>query len=305
MKITLPTAIAKPINNIVFQAKKHSPEILTAVGVISGVAATATAVYSTMHCEEVLERRNDKIRQIEKARYVADNDPDITYTRESEESDRKLVAVQTAVDFAKLYAPTIMLTGLSVVCVLSAHNIMSKRNAATVAAFTALSEKFANYRAKVVNEYGEEADKRFYRSTEAVEIVNETTGETEVKEEPKKIDACTDRFFDELSPLWDHYNSEMNVAHLRAVIKMANDRLHIYNHVFLNEVYAMLGIPDTPAGAVMGWIIDDEHPDTEVDFGVNSMGDEDPWDFTHNEAWTGKDGIHLNFDGLDIIYDKI
>lgn len=305
MKITLPTAISKPLNNVVFQAKKHSPEILTAVGIISGVAATATAVYSTMHCEEVLDRHQDKMRQIAKARYVADNDTDITYTKDSEESDKRLVFTQTAIDFAKLYAPTVLLTGLSITCILSAHNIMSKRNAAVVAAFTALNEKFNNYRDKVRDEYGEEVDNRFYRNTEAVEVVNEKTGEVEKKEEPKKIDACTDRFFDELSPFWDHYNAEMNVAQLRATIKQANDRLHIYGHVFLNDVYAMLGIPDTTAGAVMGWIIDDEHPDTEVDFGVNSMGDEDPWDFSHQEAWTGKDGIHLNFDGLDIIYDKI
>ena len=41
-------------------------------------------------------------------------------------------------------------------------------------------------------------------------------------------------------------------------------------HLYLNEVYDMLGIPRTKAGQIVGWIYDEEHPvgDNYVDFGI-------------------------------------
>ena len=50
----------------------------------------------------------------------------------------------------------------------------------------------------------------------------------------------------------------------------ANDKLKAQGHLFLNEVYDMIGIPRTAAGNVVGWIYDEECPigDNFVDFGI-------------------------------------
>ena len=53
----------------------------------------------------------------------------------------------------------------------------------------------------------------------------------------------------------------------------ANDMLKSQGHLFLNEVYDMLGFKRTTAGAVVGWIYDDKKPygDNFVDFGMTEI----------------------------------
>ena len=50
----------------------------------------------------------------------------------------------------------------------------------------------------------------------------------------------------------------------------ANDLLKSRGHLFLNEVYDLLGIQRTKAGNIVGWIYDEKNPvgDNFVDFGI-------------------------------------
>lgn len=303
--MNIPENVTRTASRILLKVQKHSPEILIGAGIVSGVAATAFAVKATLHCEEILDQHNANMAQINKARYVADNDDDITYTDADEKADKQTVYLKTGVEFAKLYLPTVILTGLSITCILSAHNILSKRNAAVVAAFAALSDKFDDYRDKVRQELGEEKDKQFMRAISVTEAVDEETGESLGNTTTQSLDIHgTDRFFDEMSPYWDRTNPEMNVAFLRAAVRRANDKLAIQGHLFLNEVYDMLGIQHSTEGAVLGWIYDEAHRDTAVDFGIFNITD-DPYDFVRDMPWSGETGIRLSFQDLDIIYDKI
>ena len=104
---------------------------------------------------------------------------------------------------------------------------------------------------------------------------------------------------------WDKTNPDQNIAHLRSVLHQANDQLYANGHLFLNDVYRMLGIDDSKEGAILGWIVDDEHQNTYVDFGVFGVNSDDPWDYSNAEPWDGKLGILLTFNVDGIIYDKI
>ena len=303
--MNIPSNITRAFGDFTLTVRKHSPTILTVCGVVAGVAATGFAVRATLHCDEVLERHNEKMREIAKCRMVADQDEDIEYPDHAEKRDKQVVYLQTALDFARLYMPTILLTGLSITCVLSAHNILSKRNAAVVAAFAALSDQFESYREKVVNELGKEKDEEFIRGISEIEVMDDETGEVVEKKKVQSTEVSDlDAFFDELSPFWDHMNSEMNVARLRSTIKWANDQLMIHGHVFVNDIRRQLGLPDTPSGAVMGWTYDELHPDTMIDFGVFN-GTDDPYDSVRDIPWDGTTGIRLTFANATIIYDKI
>lgn len=81
------------------------------------------------------------------------------------------------------------------------------------------------------------------------------------------------RFFDEQSPSWND-NSEMNLAFLKLQEQYANDKLKSVGHLFLNDVYDMLGIPRTKAGQVVGWVYEENNPngDNYVDFGLSEVG---------------------------------
>lgn len=70
---------------------------------------------------------------------------------------------------------------------------------------------------------------------------------------------------------------EYNLKFLKYVQNYCNDSLKIKGHLFLNEVYDKLGIPRTKAGAVVGWIYDEESPigDNFVDFGIKNERNND------------------------------
>ena len=80
------------------------------------------------------------------------------------------------------------------------------------------------------------------------------------------------KVFDDTHSDWKQ-DPEMNLFYLRARQAQANDMLKSQGHLFLNEVYDMLGFKRTKAGAVVGWIYDDKKPygDNFVDFGMTEI----------------------------------
>ena len=79
----------------------------------------------------------------------------------------------------------------------------------------------------------------------------------------------------------------------------ANDLLQARGHVFLNEVYDMLGIPRSQAGAVVGWV--KEFGDGYVDFGIFDGKTSQARSFVNGE----ERNILLDFNVAGVIYDLI
>lgn len=77
------------------------------------------------------------------------------------------------------------------------------------------------------------------------------------------------RFFDESCKCWTR-DSRMNYAYLKHCELHANDILRHTGHLFLNQVYDMLGIGHTKLGAMCGWIYSEDNTigDNQVDFGL-------------------------------------
>ena len=66
-----------------------------------------------------------------------------------------------------------------------------------------------------------------------------------------KDDTTVDIMFNEKCSQWDD-KAELNQLLLLNIEKIVNRLLECYGHVFLNEVYDLLGCKRTPLGAVMG-----------------------------------------------------
>ena len=290
------------------QIDKHSPQILVGVGVAAGVAATGMAVYSTLKVDKVMEHHQDKMVDISKKAEQAGNDDELVYDEKAQKHDKTMVYVETGAELTRLYLPTIALTGVSIACVLSAHHILDGRYMAAASAFTAVSKEFSDYRGRVRKQFGEDKERDIYQGVVEEEVTDEKTGETTTvrKYDKDVVDRSgLSRYFDEYSIYWDKYNPDQNIAHIRSVLHQANDQLYANGHLFLNDVYQMLGIPDTKEGAILGWIVDEDHQNPYVDFGVYGVNSDDPWDFNNEEPWDGKMGILLTFNVDGIIYDKI
>lgn len=96
----------------------------------------------------------------------------------------------------------------------------------------------------------------------------ENQGEFKTKDRGESISMYA-RFFDESCLGWQK-DSEYNLMFLRQQQAYATSMLQSKGHLFLNEVYDMLGIPRTKAGQVVGWIYDKDNPigDNFVDFNL-------------------------------------
>lgn len=110
---------------------------------------------------------------------------------------------------------------------------------------------------------------------EDVKVSTEKVESTESTIENEESDVKSDvsnyaRFFDESCTGWSK-DVKINLLFLRTQERYANEKLRAQGHLFLNDVYQMLGIPKTKAGQIVGWIYDEKHPigDNYVDFGLN------------------------------------
>ena len=103
--------------------------------------------------------------------------------------------------------------------------------------------------------------------------------------------------FDEDNHNWSA-DEDLSMLHLRCQEQYANDILQTRGHIFLNEVYKMLGFPHTPAGAVTGWV--KGNGDDFVSFNIHDgiFEGEDK-----NGRTVTKWALDFNVDG--VMYDKI
>lgn len=107
------------------------------------------------------------------------------------------------------------------------------------------------------------------------EVAN-ITKNTETKMETKEDTSCYAKFFDDGCKGWTK-DSEFNLIFLKQQQNYANELLRVKGHLFLNEVYDMLGIPRTKAGQTVGWTYNEKNPigDNYVDFGINNDHNKD------------------------------
>lgn len=291
----LPEAIGRTVARTGLHVQKASPEVLLGVGIVGLVGSTVLACRATLKVDEVLTESKEKID-------LATNLEHDDYSESDRSRDLVLIKYQTGVKIAKLYAPAIIVGGLSIYALTSSHSILTKRNAALTAAYGALEKGFSQYRARVIEKYGEEEDRDLRYGTEKVQITDPDTGKkktvTRVGPEDPSIYS---RFFDPTSPSWSK-EPEYNMIFLKCQQNWANDLLKSRGHVFLNEVYDMLGLERSKAGAVVGWILSPNgNTDNFVDFGVFEGREQVSRDFVN-----GREGaILLDFNVDGVIYDKI
>ena len=268
---------SRTIHKVGFKFKKHSPEILVVAGVVGVVGSTVLACKATTKIDAILEKAKNNIDTIHGCMENPETLPE-PYTAEDGKKDLAIVYAQTGVELGKLYAPAIIVGGLSIAAILAGHNITRKRNIALAAAYTAVDKGFKEYRGRVIDRFGEELDRELKYNIKAKEmeeiIVNEDGSETVVNNTIEVTDADLGyspytRCFDCGCTGWTK-DPEYNLMFLKQQEAYATDLLKSKGCLTLNEVYDLLGLPRSKAGMVVGWIYNEKHPvgDNFVDFGI-------------------------------------
>ncbi len=308
---------SKTAAKVAFKLKKHAPTIAVVGGAIGTVGAGAWAVKKTAtDAPEVLDAIKEDIQKAK-----------------SEEGTKGAVAkayVKGGFKIIKLYSGPVILEAGSVCAILYGYKIVNGRLVAMAATASALEELNARttraidgYRQALAERYGADFDKDvnytvpdlsvlFGNPDKSVPIEKTTDEEGNVKEEegywacdrevnnPCDVISPYAVIFDETSTEWSN-DPEYNKMTLRRIQQICNDRLHANGHLFLNDVYRELGLPDTRMGQMVGWI-DGGDGDNYVDFGI--------YDITavnnRKEFINGYEpSIILDFNVDGLIWDKI
>lgn len=276
------TNMSRSLNKASFQLKKHSPEILIVAGVIGTVTSAVMACKATLKVNDVLDKAKQDIKDIHdvSADVEAGIRPAEQYTEEDKKKDLAIVYTKTGFELVKLYAPSVILGTLSIYGIVKSHNILKKRNVALAAAYATIDKSFKDYRGRVVERFGKELDRELkynIRAKEIEEKIVDENGEEQIVTKTVNVGSHSDyaRFFDETCPGWEK-NAEFNLTFLKLQQAYANEKLKAQGHLFLNEVYDMLGIQRTKAGNVVGWVYDPSNEDIDnyVDFGIYDLYDE-------------------------------
>ncbi len=205
------------------------------------------------------------------------------------------MCVKSAVVFGRLYGPSVAVGAASIAALTGSHIQLTRRNAALTATIAVVSKAYDDYRVRVQEEIGKERELDIYRAMKEQEV------EIDGKKKTFKVSDPNDwspyaRFFDETSENWQR-NAEMNRHFLQLQQNYANHQLHSRGHIFLNEIYDLLGLERSQAGQVVGWVMNGEG-DNFVDFGLFEC--ESSRFINQLEQ-----SIILDFNVDGVVYDKI
>lgn len=298
MKLRIPTAITTRTARQVFLLKKNSPSILFVGGVVGVGATVYLACRATLQLEDHLTDAEKDIQSAHET--LKASRTSVQYRR-----DMTAIYITHAARIAKLYAPAATVGVASICALTGSHNILSKRNAGLTAAYAATEKAFREYRDRVVEEYGEEKERELRLGSKEKILVSED--ENGVKKEVVTVhDLPGD--YSKYARLWgrdtaDCWSTESFINHITLQQKQRylNDMLRVRGFVFLNEVYKELGLEQTPAGQIVGWMWKGDG-DGFIDFGC--------WDKQYSDKFADfvlgrEDHILLDFNVDGPIWELI
>lgn len=284
-------------------ARKYAPEILTGLGIVGGAATVVMAARATLDLEPVMTDLEVKLANRKDVRKNTSADE---YSSMEYSKDLAKIYAEASLEIAKIYSPAFVMGVASTACILGAHGIMQRRNAALVVAYEAAERAYAAYRKRVIEEFGEDKD-RDYRYGVVDGSVHTVTDEDGTKHRVTDADIVGSRgaslyakFFDETNVNWTK-SPDANLNFLLCQQKWMNDLLEARGHVLLNDVYDSIGIPRTPAGAVVGWVKDNPKGDGYIDFHIHEL------DNTQKRAFVNgfERSILLDFNVDGVVYELI
>lgn len=223
------TRVTKMVKNMRVAIAKHSPEILTGIGIAGMITTTILAVKATPKALQLIE---DKKGELE-----------LSY-------DESLTPVETIKAAWKPYVPAAVTGAAAIGCLIGANSISLRRNAALTAAYQLSTTALKDYRAKVVETIGEKKER----------VIHDKLAEEKAKEIDQKT---TEVIFTGTGTTMciDLYSGRKFESDRNKVERAMNDLNYRMNggmemYISLNEFYDEIGLPRIPVGESVGWRVD-------------------------------------------------
>lgn len=243
--------VAKMWKDFKFVLGKHSPEILTGIGIAGMITTTVLAVRATPKALELIEdekRRQNREIVKEAARDGRDFCPQVT----------KLKPVEVVKVAWKPYVPAAVTGAASVGCLIGASSVSARRNAALAAAYNLSQTALTEYKDKVIETIGEKKEK-----TIKDKIAKEKVEKNPVKQSDIIITGKgKTRFLD----VFSGQRFESDIETIKKAENIINRKLINDMYVSLNDFYDLIGpgLEQTKLGEDLGWNLDVGY--VEIDF---------------------------------------
>lgn len=285
--------------------QRHAPEILIGCGLVGMGVTTVKACQATLKVNEEIKKGTEILANVNGV--MKGEIPVLpgSYSEQDAKDDKVLAYTLMGKAIVKNFGPVAAIGAASTVSILCGYNILNKRNAMLMAAYTAIDTSFKKYRQRVIEDLGEEADWK-YRTGATEKKVDKVETDEDGKEKKTKakvetvdpaepIDYMVNYLHDTIYiPTDVKRNKQMNKWHIEQVQTNANTRLQTYKHLTLNDVYDMLGVPRRDCGQIVGWTLDGSG-DNAVQFMIKEVWDEE----------LQQDNFLIDFNVDGIIFDKI
>ncbi len=219
--------------------KKHSPEILTGIGIAGMITTTVMAVKATPKALILLEEKKKEL-QVEKL-----EPKDVIKTTWS------------------CYIPATTIGITSILCLIGASSTNLRRNAALATAYTLSETTLKQYQEKVIEAIGEKKEKSIRES-----VVEEKVRSAPVREVIITDNSGNTLCFDTISGRY--FKSDKDK--IARIVNDLNRQMRDDCYVSLNDFYDEIGLEPTKMGDMLGWNIDKGYIDISFSSHLDANG---------------------------------
>lgn len=203
---------------------KHSPEILTGIGVTGMITTTVLAVKSTPKALILIEEKKKELGTDE------------------------LTAIEVVKTAWKPYIPALALGIASASCIIGASAVNAKRNAALATAYAISERTLVRYRDKIIDTIGEKKEKEVREKIAQDEVDKNKVSNNGVIVTSKGNTLCRDaisgRYF------------RSDIDKIKKIVNELNRQMIYQNYISLNDFYYELGLDPVKNGSALGWNLD-------------------------------------------------
>ena len=212
------------MKNVSKAMKRHSPEILTGIGVAGMIATTVMAVKATPKAVMLVNER------------------------EVELGVEKLPKKEVIRTTWKCYIPAAVTGAMSIGCIVGASSVNARRNAGLMAAYTISETALKEYKEKVVETIGEKKEKEVRDAIAKDKIEQNPVSKNDVIVTQKGNSLCYDSFSGR------YFYSD--IEKIKRAENEFNRRLIQEDYLSLNEFYYEIGLSGTYIGDRLAWRAD-------------------------------------------------